>query len=742
MTLTGATVDPITFEILSHRLYQITREMGSTLERVGGTVNTTQMKDYISALYRPNGDVLCTGETIAWHVACAGAAVRHIIERFGRDEGIQPDDMFLFNDPYIGAIHQSDVYIISPIHYENRVVAWSATFVHVMDIGALSPGGNSPAATEICHEGVRIPGIKLIDRGVLRTDVFDAITNMTRQPMMVGLDLKCEIAANNVAKARMQELCAQYGADLVDAAAEDMTRYTRAVLRKRLAEIPDGSWSAEGLIQASDAWHVQVTLRKESDHLYFDFSGSAPQAEVGINLPYHATVGACFEGLLYTLGYDLPKNQGFFEIMDVVAPERTVFNPRYPAPVSLNTTSGGAAAKYLANSVLSQMMATSEKWSSEVIAPILGFRFARHAGVNQYGGYYVSTLIGLTGVGARSQADGIDSGGIDCGRPSTSHNVEWVESNFPLLYLFRRHILDGAGAGKLRGGAGEETALVLHDAPEGNVKVVALGVAGLRNSGHGLAGGYPGAPSLLVHLEDTAVRRLLAESGPLDNLDELGGRSTLLPYCTIGLTANDVLFMRFASGGGYGDPLERDPGRVVNDVANGLVSVDAAEMVYGVVIRAGGGLYMAATDRRRESLRRERLNGVERRNRESDTARDDASRDPLVGASVIARMTHPLQEHLAVYTDSLGAWIRCTQCGHVLCEASRDWARTCRVRRLPPTEAGPHMADLVGQFLLEQLYCPSCGVLLKTDVVSQTQEEHPTHVSALEAADGGKRDSY
>jgi N-methylhydantoinase B len=156
---TTRTVDPFTFEIISHRLHQITREIGVTLERVGGTVNTTQRHDYINAIYRANGDVLSAGESSGWHVACASFAVKRIIERFERDGGIDPDDMFMLNDPYVSAIHQSDVYIISPVHYEGELVAWSATFVHVMDIGAMSPGGNSPGATEVFHEGVRTPGI-------------------------------------------------------------------------------------------------------------------------------------------------------------------------------------------------------------------------------------------------------------------------------------------------------------------------------------------------------------------------------------------------------------------------------------------------------------------------------------------------------------------------------------------------------------------------------------------------------
>ena len=579
--------------------------MGTALERVGGTVNTTQMHDYMASLYLANGDVLSAGDSMGWHVACAGFAVKRIIERFENNGGINPDDIFLLNDPYLAAIHQSDVYMISPIHFRGQLVGWSATFVHVMDIGAMSPGGNSPGATEICHEGIRIPGIKLVDRGELRKDLFDAFINMTRQPVMVGLDLKCEIAANNVAKSRMQALYEQFGPELVTAVSQEMLHYSEAILRRRIAEIPDGTWSDTGSIHAGDTWKVHVTLNKKDDRLLFDFTGSSPQAKKGINLPYHATFGACYEAILCTLAYDLPKNHGALKPIEVIAPEGTVVNPTPPAPVSLNTTSGGATVKFVANSAIMQMLATSEKWRGEVMALNAGHRLARHAGVNQQGKYYVSTLSegALDGTGARSYKDGDDTGrGLSC------HNIEWLEANFPLLYLFRRNTKGGAGAGRYRGGTGGESALTVHDAPEGKIKGVALGVAGLRNSGQGMFGGYPGAPSLLVLKEGTRVAEMIAENKSPDQLDEVGGGGRLLPYCEFDIGKNEVLYMRMSSGGGYGDPLEREPERVLNDVENGIVSREEAKEIYGVVIEGDDlVLDLAATDKLREGLRQERL---------------------------------------------------------------------------------------------------------------------------------------
>lgn len=580
MAVPAASVDPITFEILSHRLYQIAKEMGTTLERVGGTVNTTQQKDYMAALYRADGEILSAGESIGMHMACGGFAVKKILERFENE--IAPDDVFLLNDPYVAAVHQSDLFMISPIHYQGRLVAWSATFVHVMDIGALSPGGNSPGATEIYHEGIRIPGIKLIDRGALRKDLFDTIINMTRQPTMVGLDLKCEIAANNVAKSRVQEMFAQYGAELIDAVTRKMIQHSEEVLRKRIAEIPDGVWQETGAIEAEESWKVHLVLSKIGDRLIFDFTGSDPQASKGINLPYHATFGVCFSAVLSTLAYDLPKNHGVFRPIEVIAPKGTIVNPLPPAPVSMNTTSGAKIVLYCASSTLMQALATHERWKSEVMAMTVGRRNIRHAGINQYGTYYVSNLsqTPVDGGGARSFQDGVDSGGGAKSCP----NVEWIEMNFPVLYLFRRHARDSAGAGKFRGGVGAETAFAINDAPERKIKGVAYGVVGLKNSGQGVFGGYPGAPSVVELSKGTRLRELMAEGAALDRIQDLGGQTNSLPYCNFEVTADDVLYTRQSSGGGYGDPLERDVDRVLKDVVLGLVSTEAAREVYGVVV--------------------------------------------------------------------------------------------------------------------------------------------------------------
>ena len=190
-------------------------------------------------------------------------------------------------------------------------------------------------------------------------------------------------------------------------------------------------------------------------------------------------------------------------------------------------------------------------------------------------------------------------------------NVEWMELQYPLLYLFRRHAVDSAGAGKFRGGVAVESAHTLHDAPERKLRGVAYGVAGLENSGHGIFGGYPGAPSVMLLMQGTKVDELIAVNRPPTDIAALGGQEKILPYCNFELTETDVLYMRVISGGGYGDPLERDPEWVRRDVLNSIVSAAAARDIYGVVLmEIDCAVDHEATRQLRTQLRKEELDGT------------------------------------------------------------------------------------------------------------------------------------
>ena len=344
----------------------------------------------------------------------------------------------------------------------------------------------------------------------------------------------------------------------------------------------------------------------------------------------------------------------------------------------MNTTSCGFSIGFLASSVLMQMLGTHERWKDEIVTPNASHRNGKHSGMNQYGRYCVFNLAhgAMDGNGARAHADGIDSGGNYMNCP----NAEWFELNFPVLYLFRRHATDSAGPGKFRGGLAVETAHTPHDAADGRLGGVAYGVAGLRNSGHGMYGGYPGAPSVIVLREGTRVGEIMAGDRSAVDLDEVGGTEQALPYCNFEFKEGDVLYMRVASGGGYGDPLTREPGRVRADVTDGVVSADAARDIYGVAFKA--------------------------ETREVDAEATDALRRRLGGGNGGAGETRREAD------GNLGT--ACPRCAAVVDKSAGAGARV-----FPPTEAGPLMADLEGRYLFEKVYCASCDTLIKAHMVPE-----------------------
>jgi N-methylhydantoinase B len=282
--------------------------------------------------------------------------------------------------------------------------------------------------------------------------------------------------------------------------------------------------------------------------------------------------------------------------------------------------------------------------------------------------------------------DGVDSGGSYMSCP----NVEWFELNFPILYLFRRHAVDSAGAGKFRGGVGVETAHTIHDAPENRLDGVAYGVAGLKNSGRGLFGGYPGAPSIIVMHQGTRLQEIVGTGKVPVEISGIGGQERFLPYCNFAMARGDVLYMRVASGGGYGDPQQRIPEQVRKDVMNGVVSRQTAREVYGVAL-TGADLTV-----------------------DLDATRALREHSPPQGALMSRR---PYRENLEIRTDTDGPSVCCTNCAHVLCRLDQDWRTAAKRTRFAPAKAGPLFGHLNGRYVFEKIYCPLCGAVFNSEMV-------------------------
>jgi N-methylhydantoinase B len=602
-------VNPITFAIIRHRLFRVVDEAVITLKHVSGTAITNEGHDLMASIYRADGELLMGGVGFLHHLTSAAEACKAIIRRFpGR---INEGDLFLLNDPYTAALHTSDVYLVAPIHRAGRLVAWSACFVHVCDIGAMSPGGFSPNSTDIYTEGFSSPGIKLVDRGELRRDVFDTLLNMVRSPEMVALDIRSMIACNNVAKDRLLALIDKYGYETFDEACRALIAESETLLRRRLRELPDGSWQSRQYITVeNEIYKVLLTMTKRDDELVFDFSGSSAESRYSINCTKWASLGGLFAPLFPLLCYDITWNEGAIRPVRMIAPERSVVNASRPAPVSVATVGAIQSVNNAACTTIGKMLSASEKYESEATAVWHANHFAVFLfGRNQRGEETIGTLTEtFAGAGgARSFADGVDVGGEMPNPISRMANVENLEATLPLRYLFRRRMRDSGGAGKYRGGTGMELALVPHDAPDGGVHYVLSGKGTSFPMSEGLGGGFPGSRNDYIRIHGSQTVGGNADAAHALSLEELPGERQPTPWGVFPLMHNDVLYIRWNGGGGFGDPLQRDPDLVERDCADGLVSEHAAGTIYGVVLGRDGTVDRTATAQRRDALRRARI---------------------------------------------------------------------------------------------------------------------------------------
>ena len=599
-------MDPVTFSIIRHRLFRVVEEAVITLKHVSGSAITNEGHDLMVSLYQADGSLLMGGVGFLHHLTSAAEACKAIIRKF---EGqIRQGDLFLLNDPYTAALHTSDVYLVSPIHHHGELVAWSACFVHVSDIGAMNSGGFAPDAQDIFTEGFSSPGIKLIDGGEFRQDVWDTILNMVRSPEMVALDLRSMIACNNVARERMIALIEKYGAQTVDAACKMLINQSEARLRERLRELPDGQWQSRQYLEVKgEIYKVLLTMKKSGDTLTFDFSGSSPQSKYGVNCSRWASLGGLFAPLFPLLCYDIVWNEGVINPIKMIAPEGSIVNCTRPAPVSVATVGAIQSVNNAACSVIGKMLAASDKYADEATAVWHANHFAIFMfGNNQRGrlaiGILTETFAGAGG--ARTFADGVDVGGEMPNPISRMANVETMEAQFPIRYLFRRRLKDSGGPGEYRGGAGGEIAIVAHDAPDGGIHYVMSGKGTKFPQSEGLGGGYPGGVNDYVWVHAPAEMHNADRFA--QSLDTIPGESEPISWGVFPLMGDDALYVRWNGGGGIGDPLDRPVAKVLADIEAGLISELAARDVYGVV-RKGDVPDEVATRAKRAALRQSRL---------------------------------------------------------------------------------------------------------------------------------------
>ncbi|TME29454.1 MAG: hypothetical protein E6I66_11330, partial [Chloroflexi bacterium] len=628
--------------------------------------------------------------------------------------GIRPDDMFLCNDPFAGAQHQMDVVVLGAIHHEGELIGWVGSTIHQIDIGGPVPGQVQVGAKDIYGEQPLFPPFKIVEGGVLRSDLVRLYLRMSRVAEIVRLDLTAMIAANNVAKQRVQELCRQYGAPTVKAVMQDMLDYSEQRMRQRLRELPDGTWRHRSYLEYDDKIYTAVcAMTKRDDTLTFDFRGSSPQAPAVINNPIHATVSDVICCVMTYLCWDMPwVPAGVARAITVESDPGTIVHVAWPGGVSKATTSATQSVINLADNSLGKLLAASDEHREHAMANWVGSLTTEELfGTDQRGQPFGATVLDtyFGGGGARARKDGVDTGGYVGSIYEVAPNAEAYEFQYPILYLFRRHQADSGGGGMFRGGAGCTLSYIVHDTERIPTKNMHTSGSEWPESA-GIAGGGPSQTNQFIIKRKTDVRKRLSGGEIPERLEDLSGEWDIQKVISVSyLDHDDVFQVRTQSGGGYGDPLDRDPSRVLEDVRSGVVSVEAARSMYGVAIDPKkDAVSVQETERARHAIRERRR---ERSRPVGGAVAAKAKRKPAAAGAIA------INEFLHVVREGGSAVVQCV-CGQILSDATANFKTGTLMEEGLVKEAGPHVNefDVAQRFVFRQFYCPGCLRRLETEV--------------------------
>lgn len=559
-------LDPITKGVIGGAFTTIAKEMAQVLFRMAYSSIIRESEDLGAGLFLPDGREICESDSTPMHIGSLPWYIRGFMKKLGDD--IEEGDVIIHNHPYYGASHSPDIGIVIPIFYDGQLIAFSGVTGHVLDIGGAAPGCNVDVV-DVFAEGKLYNGAKLYRKGVLNKDLWEHILDNVRTPYMNNGDIEAMIAACRQGEKRFKELLERYGPETVITAAEEWMDYSEKMLRQQIAKLPDGVYEAPIGYLDDDGKNrgkplpICVKVIIEGDTLTIDLTGSSPEVETGYNVPFHGSTlvaAYCIVRMIlldeYTTKVFVPQNDGIFRPVKVIAPEGTIFNPRFPRACFSRFNQ----VQRMADGVL------------QALAPILPNKVtagnSAHTHFTAYSGFdektneywmYLEVMEGS--YGARYGKDGIDA--IDNLIANTRNNpIEELEMRIPMRterYELRE---ESSGHGKWRGGRGVVR----------SNRWLADGFLSIEGDRHldvpkGLFGGGDGTVGMVE------LKRVDGET------EQLYSKVT-----GVRMKAGDLLTVRTPSAGGYGSPLERDPQLVLEDVLDDFVSVEEARTIYGVVI--------------------------------------------------------------------------------------------------------------------------------------------------------------
>ena len=555
-------IDPILLEVIANRLDEIQQIMKHRLFHTGYSTILRESFDGSAGLVTSDGRLI-GASGVTTHTGPYAKMIRAIIAKFGED--IHPGDAFISNDPYrSGSAHAPDVGVVAPVFVNGERVAFCTSLGHKPDIGGIAPSSSSSASRSIYHEGLLLPPVKLVERGVWNQGVLSIIENNSRTPELLIGDIGGQVGCTRIGCELVEELCVQYGVANVREAIDMLLLASEKRLRHALSALPDGSAEAENWLDSDGAIdqpvriHVKVT--KHGDSLTLDFSGSDRQTVGPANAVVQAVHAAAGGAVVAFIDHTVTYNDGVYKVVEMICPPGTVVNPVSPAPV--NSYMPGSHLVF--NAVMSALgklypqMAVAESGLG-LGAIALSYDNART------GKTAVQYEILQTGLGGTTHVDG-----ASIIHPIMIHEtvqpIEIIESEFPVIIRAFDIRTDSAGAGAQRGGIGY--------VKEYEVRQPAHFMSRLSQRKFGANGAAGGGEPLLS-------RAVYNPGRP----DERALRALDL----VELQAGDVLRVEQSGGAGLGNPALRNPQKLLDDVADGYVSVEAAERDYGRVVRRDSG---------------------------------------------------------------------------------------------------------------------------------------------------------
>ena len=572
--------DSFTLELFKNALFSIADEMAVTICRTTYSGVLRDNMDFSTGFTDANGKLVAQGLTIPLHLGSIPTALDSVLEHFKGD--IHLGDVFIMNDPYEGGMHLPDVFIFKPIFVEGEQLAIAATISHQADIGGRVPGSNASDSTEIFQEGLRIPPIKLYMGGELNETMWRLIEKNVRIPIQVLGDMRAQLSACTIAENQFLELVGRFGLETTRFYLGEVIDHTERLARAAIRKLPDGEfafedWVDDDGIDRDRAIRLLCKITKRDDAIKVDWAGSSEQVKGAINCTLSFTKAVSYAAIRSVLDFDIPCNEGLFRAIDVTAPPGTVTNMVLPAACAARGLTGfrmgdcvfGALAMMLKDEV----GAASDGGNTGV--SIGGYDKSRRPFI------FVDFACGSWG--GRPWGDGVQ-GNSNMFANMASQSVELIESQNPIQILRYELIPDRAGAGKYRGGVPYRRDYLFTE----DEAVLQVRSDRRRFRPYGLYGGHAGRPSRNVLNPDKEARLLDSK-------------------LTMHLRRGDVFRHELPGGGGWGDPLDRDPSNVLSDVRNEYISVDGANRDYGVVIDTSTWIVdLVATQNLRESRRRSR----------------------------------------------------------------------------------------------------------------------------------------